>query len=84
MHDYLYARTTHLSTRFEYFLQTQFNIGTVEWESFNIIEANLTQDISESVTVEAKDRPIDVQPISMNMNYQSKGDCTATAAEVAA
>lgn len=48
MSDYLYAGTTDILTGFESFLQTKFNISTLESGGFNIMGTFLTQ--AKSVT----------------------------------
>lgn len=84
MDDFLYARTLYLWTRFESALQKHFNIGKVESESFSSIGPSPTQDKSGSVTTEASDKLMDVQPISIIGNDQTKGDFIAAVKEVAA
>lgn len=61
--DYLYVRTTEISSRFESFLQAQFCISSTESRTFDITGAHLSQDGSGSIMLKAKDRLIEFQPI---------------------
>lgn len=61
--DYLYAGSRKLAEKFEKFLQEEFKIGSTEISNFTIMGAQLTQDDSETITLDAKEKLLQIKPL---------------------
>lgn len=79
--DYLYAGSPELASNFEEFLHQQFQIGSMEGNSFTIMGARLEQTQTGRITIDASEKLDQIKPLSTRSSSKEK-DRPATNNEV--
>lgn len=80
-HDYLETGTPDLALQFENFLISQFQLGSLEPDTFYIIKAKPEKDISGAIISDDKEKLSAITKIRIPLTLQGKSDYSATFAK---